>query len=68
MPAVAVLCSCIMYNSSMKLIKEFDMKHKDAYKYELPGGQHIALARIEIAKTFVDNMLLQQFMLRFILG
>ena len=54
MPAVAVLCS------SMKLIEEFDMKHKDAYKYELLGGQHTALARKEIAKKFPDYMLLQQ--------
>jgi len=61
-PAVAVLCV------SMKTIEDFDLKRKDAYKYELLGGQHTAMARKEISKKFPENMLLQHILAEVYIG
>ncbi len=52
-PPIAVLC--ISVNS----LEEFETKRVDAYKYELLGGQHTALARRIVAAKSPENTLLQ---------
>ncbi|XP_064397804.1 uncharacterized protein LOC135344519 [Halichondria panicea] len=52
-PPIAVLCI------SVESIDVFDTNRVDAYKYELLGGQHTALARRIVAAKSPDNTLLQ---------
>ena len=55
-PPVAVLCT------SVNKREEFSNKRKDAYRYEVLGGQHTALARREVCKKHPDDMLLQRIL------
>ncbi len=52
-PPISVLCI------SVESIEVFDTNRVNAYKYELLGGQHTALARRIVAAKSPDNTLLQ---------
>ncbi len=53
-PPVAVLCVSVVS------VDDFSLKRKDAYKYELLGGQHTALARKSVSKKNPGNSHFQQ--------
>ena len=61
-PPIAALCT------SVSSLGDFDTKRKDAYRYELLGEQHTALARREVAKKHPDNMQLQQVLAEVYVG
>ena len=55
-PPIAVLCT------SVSCPDQYDMKRKDAYRYEVLGGQHTALARREVSNKHPDNMHLKKIL------
>ena len=61
-PPIAALCT------SVSTVEEYDIKLKNAYRYELLGGQHTALARKAVANQHRCNMALQQVLAEVYVG
>ena len=61
-PPVAVLCT------SVSTLEQFDIKRKDAYRYEVLGGQHTAMARQKVSAEYPGNTMLKHILAEVYVG